>query len=86
MTPLPSEKKTEIARRVEKALEPYQPRAYRIAVDPDSISVEDDWYEVLVTTPNHERDRDFYDALTKAEDDLEKSDREMNYLLVPVLS
>lgn len=75
-----------IADRVRSTLAKYQPRSYQIAVNDTAIMKEDDWYHVLVTTPNHERDRDFYDALAKTERDLEGQDEgKVHYLLVPVL-
>ena len=83
---LDSTERTSIAARVRDALARYQPRSYLISVSDDAISKDDDWYQVLVTTPNHERDRDFYDALVKAEADLEQSAQgKAHYLLVPVL-
>ena len=78
--------RSRIADRVRDALAKYQPRSYQISVDEVGISQDDDWYHVLVTTPNHQRDRDFYDALAMAEADLEKSaNGSSHYLLVPVL-
>jgi hypothetical protein len=75
-----------IADEVRRALAAYQPRRYVISVNDDGILQDDDWYHVLVTTPNHERDRDFYDALVKAEADLEQqAGGKAHYLLVPVL-
>ena len=75
-----------VADRVRDALDKYQPPAYRISINDEAIVQDDDWYHVLVTTPNHERDRDFYDALVKAEADLEKlAGGQVHYLLIPVL-
>lgn len=75
-----------VASRVQDALTRYQPRAFAITVREDAIRKDDDWYHVLVTTPNHERGRDFYDALARAEADLERAaDGKVHYLLVPVL-
>jgi hypothetical protein len=85
-TKLDATESKDVADRVRGALAKYQPRAYRIDVNDDAVLKEDDWYHVLVTTPNHERDRDFYDALAKAEAELEKSAQgKVHYLLVPVL-
>jgi hypothetical protein len=75
-----------VADRVRDALAKYQPRAYQISVNDAAILKEDDWYHVLVTTPHHERDRDFYDALARTERDLEELEEgKTHYLLVPVL-
>ena len=46
---------------------------------------EDDWYHVLVTTPDDVRDRDFYDVLADAEAELQ-DDQGYHYLLVPVIA
>jgi hypothetical protein len=81
----PTERRS-VADRVRHALVPYQPRNFQISVKDDAILKEEDWYHVLVTTPNHERGRDFYDALAKTEADLERTENgEVHYLLVPVL-
>ena len=78
--------RSSIADRVRDALAKYQPPSYRISINDEAIVQDDDWYHVLVTTPNHERDRDFYDALVKTEADLEKSaGGQVHYLLVPVI-
>jgi hypothetical protein len=75
-----------VADRVRDVLNKYQPRTYQISVNDDAIVKDHDWYHVLVTTPNHRRDRDFYDALAKAEADLEQAGSgNVHYLLVPVL-
>jgi len=85
-TTLDANEKASVADLVRVALEQYQPRAYQISVRADGIIKEDDWYHVLVTTPHHERDRDFYDALAKAEADLERAaGGGVHFLLVPVL-
>ena len=75
----------DIADRVRIALAKYQPPSYQISVNDNAILRENEWYHVLVTTPNHQRDRDFYDALAKAERELEQLDPGIHYLLVPVL-
>jgi hypothetical protein len=75
-----------VAARVRAALHRYQPRTYEIRVNEEAILKEEDWYHVLVTTPDHQRDRDFYDALARAEADLEHAAQgDVHYLLVPVL-
>lgn len=75
-----------VATRVRAALQNYQPPTYVISVDDQAILKEDDWYHVLVTTPDHQRDRDFYDALARAEADLERASEDgAHYLLVPAL-
>jgi len=85
-TTLDAHERTTVADLVRVALAKYQPRAYQISVNDDGIIKDDDWYHILVTTPHHERDRDFYDALVKAEADLERSaGGQVHYLLVPVL-
>jgi len=75
----------EIARRAQEALDHHQPRNYRISVDPEGIMEEDDWYHILVTTPDDVRDRDFYHALADAEAALQ-DDQGYHYLLVPVIA
>jgi hypothetical protein len=75
-----------VANHVRAALAKYQPRTYKIDVNDNVVIKDDDWYHILVTTPHHERDRDFYDALAKAEADLESSaGGTVHYVLVPVL-
>jgi hypothetical protein len=85
-TTLDAQERTTVANLVRGALARYQPRAYQISVSDNGIVKDGDWYHVLVTTPHHERDRDFYDALARAEADLEGSaGGQIHYLLVPVL-
>jgi hypothetical protein len=69
---------------VQAALDRYQPRRYRVSVNKDAILQDEDWYHVVVVSPNDVRDRDFYDALAQAEADLQDvSGRK--YLLVPAI-
>ncbi len=85
-TKIDDAERKDVADRVRDVLARYQPRTYKISVTDAAILKEDDWYHVLVTTPNHERDRDFYDALARTEADLERSTQgNVHFLLVPVL-
>jgi hypothetical protein len=85
-TVLDAAERMSVADRVRDALAKHQPPSYQINIKDGAIIKEDDWYHILVTTPNHERDRNFYDALAKTEADLEQSaGGKVHYLLVPVL-
>ena len=75
----------QIADRVQAALDRYQPRKYRVAVNPQAIAKDEDWYQIVVESENDARDRDFYDALANAEADLQDEDGQ-NYLLVPAFA
>ncbi len=86
MTIVDTSLRGEIARRVQDALDRYQPRRYRVAVDPDAILQDDEWYHVVVTSPEDVRDRDFYDALATAESDLNDENDGHQYLLVPAIA
>jgi hypothetical protein len=77
-------KKKEIAALAQKALDKHQPRDYRIAVNSDDILKDDEWYQLLVTTPNDVRTFEFYDALAQAEAELQ-DERHLKILLVPVI-
>ena len=55
---------------------------YRVQVE--DVLEEDNWYHIIVTTENDDRDRDFYDALADAEAELQ-DDQGHQYLLVPGL-
>ncbi len=76
----------EIARKVQEALDRHQPRQYRIEVDRNAIMADDDWYHVVVKSEGDQRDRDFYDALVSAEEDIENKSDGHTYLLVPVIA
>jgi len=45
---------------------------------------DDEWYQLLVTTPNDVRTFEFYDALAQAEAELQ-DERHLKILLVPVI-
>ena len=77
--------KDRIAKLAQEALDKYQPRTYRISVDRNAILQDGDWYHIVVTTPNDVRDRDFYDALAKAEAELQ-DDAGHQFLLVPTIA
>ena len=74
-----------IATVAQAALDRHQPRAYRITVNRDVIYLNDDWYHVLVETPDDVRDREFYFALSDAEDELQE-EQGHPYLLVPAIA
>ena len=79
-----STERARIATVAQEALNRRQPRDYRIDVDPSSVLHEDDWYQVLVKTPNDVRTDEFYDVLAQAEAELQ-DERGLNILLVPVV-
>ena len=79
-------KRKEIAVRVQTVLDKHQPRLYRVSVESDAILNEDDWIQVLVTSPGDKRDRDFYDALAETEAELTTANDGYKYLLVPVIA
>ena len=76
------QKRREIATMAQDALDRHQPRKYRVTVNAEAIYLSDDWYHILVETPDDVRDRDFYDALAEAEAELQ-DDAGHPYLLVP---
>ena len=78
--------RAEVLRRVQAALDRYQPRKYRIEVDPDGILEDNAWYHIVVKSPDDVRDRDFYDALGSAETDLNEQNDGHQYLLVPAIA
>ena len=78
-----AQERSRIASLAQQALDRRQPRAYRIEVDAENVLQEDDWYQVLVKTPNDVRTYEFYDALAEAEGELQ-DDRDLHILLVPV--
>ena len=82
---LDAQKKQEIILKVQAALDKHQPRNYRISVDPDGVYEEQEWIHVVVVAENDQRDRDFYDALAEAENDIETDDSP-HYLLVPAIA
>jgi len=86
MTVVNQDLRMQIANRVQAALDRYQPRNYRVQVDPAGIVEDGEWYQVVVTSTNDRRDRDFYDALASAESDLNDQDPHHQYLLVPVIA
>ena len=77
-----SQKKKQIIGMVQSALDRHQPRKYRVTVD--EVVEDDDWYHVVVVAENDQRDRDFYDALEEAENELTPFDGH-RFLLVPVV-
>jgi hypothetical protein len=72
-----------VATLAQAALDRHQPKAYALRVARDSVLQEDDWYRVVVTTPDDVRTYEFYDALAEAEADLQ-DEQGLNILLVPV--
>jgi hypothetical protein len=80
-----SKTRKKIAKLAQEALDRHQPRKYRVSVDPKTILEEDGWFHILVTTPNDVRDRDFYDTLAEAEEELSENNGHQ-YLLVPVIA
>jgi hypothetical protein len=86
MTLVDAQTREQIARQVQEALDRYQPRKYRVEVDPDAILEDGEWYHVVVKSPGDVRDRDFYDALAKAEVDLNDQLDGHEFLLVPAIA
>jgi hypothetical protein len=78
------QRRQEIAAKAQEALDRHQPRKYRVTVNRDAIYLNDEWYHVLVETPDDVRDRDFYDALAEAEAELQ-DEQGHPYLLVPAI-
>lgn len=76
----------QIAQRVQDSLNRHQPRKYRVEVDANAILEDDEWYHVVVKSPEDVRDRDFYDALASAESDLNEQNDGHQYLLVPAIA
>jgi len=74
-----------MAERVRAALEPHQPRAYRLVVDAESLARRgDDW--LIVVTPDRES-APLGDSVTRmmaAEDDLRRRWR-LNITLLPAM-
>ncbi len=85
MTLVQPELRSEVARRAQDALNKHQPRGYRVEVDADAILEDDDWYHVVVRSAGDVRDRDFYEALSNAEADLNDANDGHQYLLVPAI-
>lgn len=73
-----------LAQLAQTALDRHQPGSYRITVDKSNIMHEDDWYHILVTTPQDVRTYEFYDALAEAEAELQDQ-QGLHLLLVPVI-
>jgi len=86
MTTVAADRKEQIEKRVQEALDRYQPRKYRVQVDPDGILEDEEWYQVVVKSPDDVRDRDFYDALANAESDLNDKSDGHQFLLVPAIA
>jgi hypothetical protein len=86
MTQVNPKLRGDIAQTVQKALDRHQPRSYRVAVDLDAILEDDGWYHVVVKSDDDRRDRDFYDALASAEEDLNDKLDGHQILLVPVIA
>jgi hypothetical protein len=78
--------RNEIARRVQDALDKRQPRKYFVKVDADAILEDDEWYHVVVKSPDDVRDNDFYEALSTAECELNDKSDGHQYLLVPAIA
>lgn len=85
MTLVAANEREQIAQKVQEALDRHQPRNYRISVNKQAIYKEDDWYHIVVVTPDDVRDRDFYDALAEAELELNEKSAGQEYLLVPAI-
>jgi hypothetical protein len=85
MTLVDTTMRSQIAQRVQAALDHHQPRRYRIVVNEGAILEEDGWYQVVVQTANDERDRDFYDAVAEAEAELNDASKDKQFLLVPAI-
>jgi hypothetical protein len=85
MTDVAPRVRDEVARRVQDALDRHQPVRYRVEVA-DAIMEDDDWYHVVVTSAGDVRDRDFYEALARAESDLNDRNDGHQYLLVPAIA
>lgn len=77
--------RSQIAEKVQAALDRHQPRRYRVMVNANAILEEDGWYHVVVESANDERDRDFYDALAEAEAELNDGEQDRQFLLVPTI-
>jgi hypothetical protein len=77
--------RSQIAQKVQAALDRHQPRHYRIVVDENAILEEDGWYQVVVQTDNDQRDRDFYDAVAETEAELNDASKDKQFLLVPAI-
>ena len=85
MKPLNDPKrKLEIIELAQAALDRHQPRRYRVSVDPDGIYDDDGWTYIVVVSENDQRDRDFYDSLEEAEEEILTEDGPQ-YLLVPTI-
>ncbi|HSZ55366.1 MAG TPA: hypothetical protein VK797_06885 [Tepidisphaeraceae bacterium] len=85
MTQVDVARRSQIASEVQAALDRHQPRKYQVKVDQDAILEEDGWYHVVVQSDNDQRDRDFYDALAEAEEELNDGTRQNQFLLVPAI-
>ena len=84
MTIADPEERQRIACKAQAALDRHQPRKYRVRVNSDAIYSNDEWFHILVETPDDVRDRDFYDALAEAEAELQ-DEQGHPYLLVPAI-
>jgi hypothetical protein len=78
------DEREQVAKTAQDALDRHQPRNYRISVNSNAILKDDDWYHIVVTTPNDVRDREFYESLAEAEGELQDENGHQ-YLLVPVV-
>jgi len=86
MTLIPDDTlRSQVATYVQSELDKHQPRNYKISVQKNAVLAEDDWIQILVVSPDDQRDRDFYDALAATEQALSARDDGLNYLLVPVI-
>jgi hypothetical protein len=85
MTQVDDATRSKIAQQVQRALDNHQPHKYRVTVDEDAILEEDGWYHVVVQSENDKRDRDFYDALADAEEELNDGKQQNQFLLVPAI-
>jgi hypothetical protein len=73
-----------LLKKVQTAVDKYQSRKYQMHVV--EILEDDDWYHAVVESTDHRRDNEFYDALSSAEQDLESTETEHHFLLVPVIA
>lgn len=86
MTQVDSKIRGDIAKKVQAVLDRHQPRDYRVMVDANGIVEDDGWLHVVVTSENDRRDRDFYDALVSAEEELNDRLDGQQFLLVPAIA
>ena len=78
-----ADKRDEILKLAQGALERYQPRDYR--VEATDVLEDGDWFYVVVQ-PNKEgiRNYDYFDILARAEEEIQ-TNQQRNVLLVPTV-